>query len=62
MESLYSQEIHGTKNLRISAVDILPRNISQMAVSGCDALEEWCWQEGAERVQQIRDPRIVFSN
>ncbi|KAF8731208.1 hypothetical protein HU200_016532 [Digitaria exilis] len=56
------ETIHGTKNLRISAVDILPRNISQMAVSGCDALEEWCWQEGAERVQQIRDPRIVFSN
>ncbi|CAN6295260.1 unnamed protein product [Urochloa humidicola] len=62
LESLDSLEIHGASNLRISAVDILPRNISQLTVSGCDALEEWCRQEGAERVQQIRDARIIFSN
>ena len=61
LESLDCLEIHGTSNLRISAVDILPRNISQLTVSGCYTLEEWCRQEGAERVQQIRDTRIQFS-
>ncbi|CAL4939171.1 unnamed protein product [Urochloa decumbens] len=62
LESLDSLEIHGASNLRISAVDILPRNTSQLTVSGCDALEEWCQREGAERVQQIRDARIIFDN
>ncbi|CAN6325359.1 unnamed protein product [Urochloa humidicola] len=62
LESLDSLEVHGAPNLRISAVDILPRNISQLIVTGCDALEEWCRQEGAERVQQIRDARIIFGN
>ncbi|XP_062211099.1 putative disease resistance protein RGA3 [Phragmites australis] len=62
LEALHCLEIDGAPNLLISAVDILPRNISRLAVSGCDALERWCLQEGAERVQQIPDKRIQFSN
>ncbi|KAL6902226.1 hypothetical protein ACP4OV_005102 [Aristida adscensionis] len=61
LEHLCCLEINGAPNLRISAVDILPRNISQLAVSGCDALERWCLQEGAERVQQIPDKRVQLS-
>ncbi|KAJ1297348.1 hypothetical protein BS78_01G368600 [Paspalum vaginatum] len=60
--SLHSLEINGTPNLSISAVDILPRNISRLVVSGCDALERWCREEGAERVQQIPDITIEFGN
>ena len=62
LESLHCLEADGAPNLRISAVDILPRNISQLVVSGCDALERWCVEEGAERVQQIPDVRIQFNN
>lgn len=62
LESLHCLEINGAPNLRISAVDILPRNISRLIVSGCDALERWCREEGAERAQQIPDKRIEFSN
>jgi hypothetical protein len=62
LESLHCLETDGAPNLRISAVDILPRNISRLAVSGCDALERWCLEEGAERVQQIPDVVIQFNN
>ena len=62
LESLHCLETDGAPNLRISAVVILPRNISQLVVSGCDALERWCLEEGAERVQQIPDVRIQLSN
>ncbi|KAL6645664.1 hypothetical protein ACP70R_017272 [Stipagrostis hirtigluma subsp. patula] len=56
LEGLHCLEIDGAPNLkRISAVDILPRNISRLVVSGCNALERWCVQEGAEIVQQIPD-------
>jgi hypothetical protein len=48
LERLEFLEIHGAPNLRISAVDILPRNISRLVVSGCDALESWCVYEGTE--------------
>ncbi|KAL6648232.1 hypothetical protein ACP70R_012456 [Stipagrostis hirtigluma subsp. patula] len=63
LEGLHCLEIDGAPNLkRISAVDILPRNISRLVVSGCDALERWCVQEGAEIVQQIPDKRVQLSN
>ncbi|CAD6211021.1 unnamed protein product [Miscanthus lutarioriparius] len=62
LESLHCLETDGAPNLRISAVVILPRNISRLVVSGCDALERWCLEEGAERVQQIPDVRIQLSN
>jgi hypothetical protein len=62
LERLECLEIHGAPNLRISAVDILPRNISRLVVSGCYALESWCKYEGAERVQQIPDKMIQFAN
>ncbi|XP_062213756.1 putative disease resistance protein RGA3 [Phragmites australis] len=62
LETLRCLEIDGAPNLRVSTVDILPRNVSQLAVSGCDALERWCLQEGADRVQQIPDKRIQFSH
>ncbi|PWZ54896.1 putative disease resistance protein RGA4, partial [Zea mays] len=55
LESLRCLETVGAPNLRIGAVDILPRNVLRLAVSGCDSLERWCLEEGAERVQQIPD-------
>jgi hypothetical protein len=62
LERLHFLEVDGAPNLRISTVDILPRNITQLAVSGCSALESWCLQEGAEIVQQIPESRIGLGN
>jgi hypothetical protein len=62
LESLRCLETVCAPNLRIGAVDILPRNVSRLAVSGCVALERWCLEEGAERVQQIPDVRMRLKN
>ncbi|GJN08002.1 hypothetical protein PR202_ga25886 [Eleusine coracana subsp. coracana] len=60
LERLHCLEIDGAPHLRISGEDILRRNMGQLAVSGCSALENWCINEGAERVQQIPEKRIEF--
>ncbi|XP_072976243.1 putative disease resistance protein RGA3 [Typha angustifolia] len=47
-------EIHDVPNLSSRMEEILPNNLLHFSVSGCRTIENWCTQEGAPRIRQIR--------
>ncbi|XP_006651334.1 putative disease resistance protein RGA4 [Oryza brachyantha] len=59
--SLRRIEIHDIPNLRIDAGDlVLPDSVSCLTLAGCPALEDWCKNAGAQRVNAIPNVKIGF--